>query len=368
MKLFLYKNRLKLATILIIGLLMVGLTSCRTSADYWYSNVYTTWGAEFHFQGFWDGFWGWPVSILSYPFAWLCSNIGKGLGNSYIWGIVFTTIIIRTVAWPIYSKQNGVSVKMQIMQPELDKLQKKYAFRKDEASQQKMRQEMMAIYKKYKFNPLGCIFTMFIQFPIFVAMYEVVRRINLTQVVDAGNGVLVESFGKFALADTKLFGFFELNGTSAMEGAVQDRILCVVIALLYAGITFLSQKLAQRKPSYVKKTSYNTKQNDQARQMKIMNIVMIVMFFFIALSSTALGIYWLIGAIYQIFQSYIGRKMNERTYYKHQRLQAAGVNVIEHKTSLTDKVKSVFNRKNNKKATKEEKESAGNEKTDSSDR
>ena len=249
-------------------------------------------------------------------FAWLCSSIGKALGNSYIWGIVFTTIIIRTVAWPIYSRQNGVSVKMQLMQPEMDKLQKKYAFRKDEASQQKMKQEMMLIYKKYKFNPLGCVFTMFIQFPIFVAMYEVVRRINLTQVVDAGNGVLIESYGKFALADTKLFGFFELNGTSATVGAIQDRILCVVIAILYAGITFLSQKLAQRKPSYMKKTTYNPKANDQAKQMKIMNIVMIVMFFFIALSSTALGIYWLIGAIYQIFQSYIGRKMNERAYYK----------------------------------------------------
>lgn len=316
MKLFLYKNWLKITAIFLVVFLMLGLTSCRTSADYWYAKVYTNWGAEFQFQNFWDGFWGWPVSILSYPFAWLCSNIGKGLGNSYIWGIIFTTIIIRTVAWPIYSRQNSVSVKMQVMQPELDKLQKKYAFRKDEASQQMMRQEMMKLYKKYKFNPLGCMFTMFLQFPIFVAMYEVVRRINLTQIVDSGNGVLAESFGKFALADTKLFGFFELNGTSVTSGEMKDRILCVVIALLYAGITFLSQKLAQRKPSYVKKTTYNPKGNDQARQMRIMNIVMIVMFFFIALSSTALGIYWLIGAIYQIFQSYIGRKMNERAYYK----------------------------------------------------
>ena len=316
MKLFLYKNWLKITAIFLVVFLMLGLTSCRTSADYWYAKVYTNWGAEFQFQNFWDGFWGWPVSILSYPFAWLCSNIGKSLGNSYIWGIIFTTIIIRTVAWPIYSRQNSVSVKMQVMQPELDKLQKKYAFRKDEASQQMMRQEMMKLYKKYKFNPLGCMFTMFLQFPIFVAMYEVVRRINLTQIVDSGNGVLVESFGKFALADTKLFGFFELNGTSVTSGEMKDRILCVVIALLYAGITFLSQKLAQRKPSYVKKTTYNPKGNDQARQMRIMNIVMIVMFFFIALSSTALGIYWLIGAIYQIFQSYIGRKMNERAYYK----------------------------------------------------
>ena len=359
MKLFLYRNWLKIAAVLIVCFIMLGLASCRTQADYWYSNVYTTWGNEFHFQSFWDGFWGWPVSILSYPFAWLCSSIGKGLGNSYIWGIVFTTLIIRTVAWPIYARQNGTSVKMQLMQPELDRLQKKYAFRKDEASQQRMKQEMMLIYKKYKFNPLGCIFTMFIQFPIFVAMYEVVRRINLTTVVDAGNGVLIESYGKFALADTKLFGFFELNGTSATVGATQDKILCVVIALLYAGITFLSQKLAQRKPSYMKKTSYNTKTSDQQKQMNIMNIVMIVMFFFIALSSTALGIYWLIGAIYQIFQSFVGRKMNERTYYKMKEKEIHGDYKI-----INDDVK-----KNKAKTLEiEGKDSGSNEKKDSSSR
>ncbi len=316
MKLFLYKNGVKIASVVVIILLMLGLTSCRTDTDYWYSKVYTTWGAEFSFQSSWSALWGWPVSILSYPFAWLCSSIGKCLGNSYIWGIICTTLIIRTIAWPIYSKQNGVTVKMQVMQPELDKIQKKYAFRKDEASQQRMKQEMAAVYKKYKFNPLGCVFTMFIQFPIFIAMYEVVRRINLTTTVDIGNGVLVETYGKFALSNTKLFGYFELYDTSAFSGATRDRILCVVIAVLYTGVTFLSQKLAQRKPSYVKKTSYNNKQNDQAKQMKIMNYVMLIMFFFIALSSTALGIYWLIGAILQIFQSFVGRKLNERTYYK----------------------------------------------------
>ncbi len=316
MRLFLQKNIYKILAVLVIGVFLVSLTSCRTNSNYWYTNVYTTWANEFHFTSFWDGFWGWSVSILSFPFAWLCSSIGKVFGNSYFWGIVFTTIIIRTVAWPIYSRQNSMSIKMQVMQPELDKLQKKYAFRKDEASQTRMKQEMMMIYKRYKFNPLGCLFTSMIQFPIFIAMYEVVRRVNLTTTITTSNGMIIEQYGRFALANTKLFGYFELNGTSFTVGALHDKIFCLVIALLYAGVTFLSQKLAQKKPSYVKKTSYNTKTNDQARQMKMMNTVMIVMFFFIALSSTALAIYWLIGGIYQIGQSYVGRKLNERAYYK----------------------------------------------------
>ena len=47
-----------------------------------------------------------------------------------------------------------------------------------------------------------------------------------------------------------------------------------------------------------------------------MMMVMNVMFVFMALSNTSLGIYWLIGAVYQIFQSQVGRKINEMQYYK----------------------------------------------------
>ena len=50
-----------------------------------------------------------------------------------------------------------------------------------------------------------------------------------------------------------------------------------------------------------------------------MMLVMNVMFVFMSLSSTALAIYWLIGGIYQIFQSYVGRKLNERHYEKFQK-------------------------------------------------
>ena len=45
----------------------------------------------------------------------------------------------------------------------------------------------------------------------------------------------------------------------------------------------------------------------------------LLIFVFMSLSSTSLALYWLIGAIYQIFQSFIGRKLNEINYFKAQK-------------------------------------------------
>lgn len=103
-----------------------------------------------------------------------------------------------------------MSLKMTLMQPEMARIQRKYGVRKDPQSQQQMQLEMMKLYKKYKMNPLGCILPMFIQFPIFMAMYEVVKRINASSTVTEG-GVTIVQYGTFALHNTKVFNFFELN-------------------------------------------------------------------------------------------------------------------------------------------------------------
>lgn len=308
-----------------LGVLLLGLTSCRTNSESWSTKPYVDgwggYGQEFKFSNFWEGMWGWPVSILSWPIAWICSNIGKGLGNSFFWGILFTTLIVRTLAWPIYSKQNGMSLKMTLMQPEMNRIQRKYGNRKDPQSQQQMQMEMMKIYKKYKVSPLGCLGPMFIQFPIFMAMYEVVRRLNATASTTV-NGVTVVQYGTFALQNTKVFNYFELNTSFFDAGTVHDKIFAVVLAVAFGGLTILSQKLAQKKPKYLKDYKTNRPASAQAEQqqktMKIMNYVMTLMFIFMSLSSTSLALYWLIGAIYQLFQSFVGRKLNEIKYNKAQ--------------------------------------------------
>lgn len=323
---FINRNKYKLIMIVFLGVLLLSLTGCRVNSQEWYAKPYLPgwpgYGKEFIFGNFWEGMWGWPVSILSWPIAFICSTIGKALGNSFFWGILFTTLIVRTLAWPIYSRQNSMSLKMTLMQPEMNKLQRKYGNRKDPQSQQQMQMEMMKLYKKYKMNPLGCLVPMFIQFPIFMAMYEVVNRINATSTVIV-NGVEIVQYGVFALENTKVFGFFELNtGFFEASAQIQDKIFAAVLAAGFAALNLLSQKLASKKPSYMKEYASNRvqtqQQEQQQRQMKMMNYVMTAMFVFMALQSTSLALYWVIGAVYQLFQSFIGRKINERNYKKAQ--------------------------------------------------
>ena len=123
------------------------------------------------------------------------------------------------------------------------------------------------------------------------------------------------AFNKIYYEIEKLFGFFELVTSFWSATAIQDKIFAVVVALLFGGLQILQQKLSSRPPRYLKK---NPKKNgtDQAKQMKMMMYVMTIMFVIMSLSSTSLAIYWLIGAVYQIFQSQVGRILNEKKYYK----------------------------------------------------
>ncbi len=316
MKSFFYRNINKITAMAVIVVVASFLTSCRQGA--WPTTVYTTWGAEFSQLKGMQVVFGWPVALISYPIAWLCSTIGKALGNSYAVGILFTTLIVRTIAWPIYSKQNGATIKMTVMQPEMQRIQAKYATRKDPESQQRQSQEMAALYKKYKFNPLGCMFTTVMQFPIFMAMYEVVRRINLNIVTKNEAGEIISSIpGKFALSNTKIFNYFELNTSFFDATLAQDKIFAVVLALAFGAVTYVSQKISSKKPSYQKTyPNQNPAADSQAKQMKMMTTVMNVMFVFMSLQSTSLALYWLIGGIYQLGQSQVGRYMNEKNYYK----------------------------------------------------
>ena len=112
------------------------------------------------------------------------------------------------------------------------------------------------------------------------------------------------------------------NTSFFQAGNIWDKVFAGAIALIYAAITLFSQHLAQKKPSYMKdyqkKQPATQQQEQQQKQMKMMNYMMVIMFVFMALSSTSLALYWLIGGVYQIFQSFVGRKLNERKYAKTQ--------------------------------------------------
>ncbi|EEL53151.1 Membrane protein oxaA 1 [Bacillus cereus Rock4-2] len=159
-------------------------------------------------------------------------------------------------------KQTKSTKAMQALQPEMVKLKEKYSS-KDQATQQKLQQEMMQLYQKNGVNPLAGCLPIFIQMPILFAFYHAIMR----------------------TAEIKQHSFlwFDLGHADPFY------ILPVVAAIT----TFIQQKLAM---------AGTAGQNPQMAMMLWLMPIMILIF---AINfPAALSLYWVVGNIFGIAQMY----------------------------------------------------------------
>lgn len=208
------------------------------------------------------GFWN---SYIVYPLSELIKWISAHVGHSYGWGLIITTIIIRLALLPLMIKQVKSSKAMQAIQPEMKELQAKYSS-KDQATQQKLQKETMALFQKYNVNPLAGCLPIFVQMPILIGMYHAIRR---TKEIAGDN-----------------FLWFHLGTPDPYY------ILPIV-----AGITtFIQQKISM--------VGMNSNPTMQA-QMTMMLYVMPIMIAIFALQfPSALSLYWVVGNLIGIVQTY----------------------------------------------------------------
>ena len=102
------------------------------------------------------------VGLIANSLTTFADLIG-GLGVPYSFGfaIILFTLIIKLVTLPLTLQQLRASRAMQEMQPELQKLQKKY-----KGDREKLAQAQMELYKQAGVNPLGGCLPMLVQFPV----------------------------------------------------------------------------------------------------------------------------------------------------------------------------------------------------------
>ena len=91
--------------------------------------------------------------------------------------IIIFTFVIYMCMLPLTIKQQKFSKMQSVMMPEIQKLQKKYAGKRDQASMLKMQQEQQLIYEKYGSSPTGGCLPMLIQLPILFALYPVIQEV-----------------------------------------------------------------------------------------------------------------------------------------------------------------------------------------------
>lgn len=128
------------------------------------------------------GYGDWPII---HQIAWLLGKLMNGIYNimDSVFGvqnigvcIIIFTIIIYTLMIPLTVKQQKWSKMSAVMNPEIQKIQKKYANKKDQASMLKQQEELQIVYEKYGVSPGGCL-PMLIQMPILFALYPVIQNI-----------------------------------------------------------------------------------------------------------------------------------------------------------------------------------------------
>ena len=99
------------------------------------------------------------------------------LGN-VAYGVVGMTIFINLLILPIMIKSTESTQKMQLLQPEMERIQRKYAGRKDQASQMRQTAEIQALYKKHNISMFSS-FSTFLTLPIMLAVWQAVQRVEI---------------------------------------------------------------------------------------------------------------------------------------------------------------------------------------------
>jgi YidC/Oxa1 family membrane protein insertase len=98
-----------------------------------------------------------------------------GLGPNWSWGlaIIGLTIIVRLVLFPLTWKQFSSAQSMQLIQPQIKELQKKY-----KSDRGKLQQETMKLYQEHRVNPFASCLPLLLQLPVFISLYAAIKGLG----------------------------------------------------------------------------------------------------------------------------------------------------------------------------------------------
>ncbi|MBQ1031178.1 membrane protein insertase YidC [Micromonospora parva] len=185
--------------------------------------------------------------LLTWHSAWdaIGVPVGAVLGTNFAWilAIVFLVVTVRVILFPVFVKQIKSQRAMQALQPKVKELQEKH-----KGDRETLQKEMMELYKKEKANPLmGCL-PMFLQIPVFLGLFHVLRRLDPDKQNKTLYGWTVDQFQSASQA--KLFtapiaGKFgstadELASLGANGSTV--KIIAGVLVLVMIATTYLTSR------------------------------------------------------------------------------------------------------------------------------
>jgi YidC/Oxa1 family membrane protein insertase len=172
------------------------------------------------------------ISVLLVAFHKVFGAVfGATSGASWALSIIGLTLVIRAALIPLFVKQIKSSRNMQLLQPKVKELQKKYGH-----DRERLTQETMALYRETGTNPFSSCLPILVQMPIFLALF---RLLNAAA-NDKAKGVLTKSDVN-ALSHAKIFGA-QISDSFTSTDFTSVRILAAILVVAMTATTFLTQR------------------------------------------------------------------------------------------------------------------------------
>ena len=230
----------------------------------------------------------WFNALFVYPLSQAINYLTPKIGVAG--GIATVTFVVQAVVLLLTLKSTVATQQMQMLQPEMNRIQKKYEGKTDDASKMRQAQEMQNLYKKYNINPLGTILTAFIQFPIIIAIYQSVQRSA------AGATGSMNIFGNVI--------HFEMT---PWEGIMSGQFTYLVVFLIMAVLYFLSMQipmLITKQKAKKEAEKHHRKPEDTKNPMgNMMYYMMIPILVLSIMWPTGMTIYWIISSLVIILRT-----------------------------------------------------------------
>ena len=240
----------------------------------------------------------WAVELVLVLFHSLFTAIGLSTdaGITWVLSIVGLTIVVRSALIPVFVKQIKSQRNMMLVQPELQKLQKKYKGKTDRESREKFAAEQMALYKRTGSNPLSSCLPLLLQMPIFSGLFFV---LNDAQAGKDGVAFLTKGLAdSFSHAD--FFGA-PLSATFMNSSLLEVKILAAVMIVAMTASQFITQE------QIIAKNQNPATATSQYMQTQKIMLYAFPIIFAISGISFPLGVmfYWLTSNFWTMGQQFI---------------------------------------------------------------
>lgn len=221
----------------------------------------------------------WVVAWIMYGAHTVLTTFGMASDGGWTWllSIVFLVIVIRILLIPLFVRQIKASRGMQLVQPEIQKLQKKYKGKTDPASRQAMQQEMMAIYKDAGTSPFASCLPVLAQMPIFFALFRVLYSLEALAAGTYQRGPAIGPIDQAVATEATnatIFGA-QLSSTFLGSDLINVKIICAVLVVIMSASTLFTQRQLT-----MKNMPQTALDNPMARQQKILMYIFPVIFLF----------------------------------------------------------------------------------------